>query len=629
MLLDNITCDNYFMKNYIAKLLGLIAAREFPQCYEGFIKVILENLQKTEDPIMIDMLLRIITCVLKECDDRSAIITGEMLPVILNVFKLSKHNQKNREKCLRIVAVLLNKLSFADGTDPDLITKNLDTNEVMENCISLCTTILISNPKLLFDIKKQTITILDILVRDMPIYSSKFFAQLIEPSWRLIVLELSLYTETIVFNKPIEYTEMEEILMEDENHVYTRGYESDDEDEIYGMEGLIIELIDFAIDLLKRKNVMEALQNVLLTFLLCVKGYLLMPHNSLILWKDDPNLYITEEYDEENINTVRNKTINLMKEIAKEIDNDQLLLFLKIVISEFKEGVNIENYREVLKLDDYNVLTPYFENMNNQPEYIFRRHEANLLIIGTLADDILMLQERNKISKEEIQELLKFLFSIISEPKKESLILVGRALWCIQCLLLLVRNDYDMLSQIFEGVSVALCHPLSDTSVRLIASQCITNICARLKTSDRNFDSEFVLKNFDRLIVLLDEVNEETLIIPIDCILEISKLNKEKALYIPLNAIHPIVKIYSKFYNEPTVGVKVLELIKLWCDDIRSAKILMNMFVPFAIFVFDEFFKSLGKVDQQFEVIKKTVMTEHGGGDMGIKTSLDMLPVSI
>jgi hypothetical protein len=151
--------QDYFLKNFIAKLLGLIAAREFPHCYEGFIKVILENLHNSTDPGMIDMLLRVIICVLKECDDRSAIITGDMLPVILNVFKISNKNQKNREKCLKIVGLLLNKLSYADGTDPELISRNLDANELIDNCLALFTSILISNPKLLFDIKKCTISV--------------------------------------------------------------------------------------------------------------------------------------------------------------------------------------------------------------------------------------------------------------------------------------------------------------------------------------------------------------------------------------------------------------------------------------------------------------------------------------
>ena len=257
-LLDKISTNDYYLKNFIAKVLGFIGAMEFPNCYESFIKILIDklnNLISNPDENQIDTILRIFLSVLKYCDDRCAIITYEVLPVIINIFKASKNNQKNREKCLIIISLLLNKLSYADGNDMDLLSKSLDTNALMENSISLFTSILVSNPKLLLDIKKWTIRILDILVRDMPIYSSKFFNLLIEPTWRLIVLELNLYCNSIVFNKEIEYTEEEEITMEEENHIYDHGYESDDDEETNGMEGLIMELIDFTVDLLKRNSV--------------------------------------------------------------------------------------------------------------------------------------------------------------------------------------------------------------------------------------------------------------------------------------------------------------------------------------------------------------------------------------
>jgi hypothetical protein len=127
---------------------------------------------------------------------------------------------------------------------------------------------------------------------------------------------------------------------------------------------------------------------------------------------------------------------------------------------------------------------------------------------------------------------------------------------------------------------------------------------------------------------LLQEVNEDTILIPIECIGALSAINKEKAMYVPFKASKLIVEIYSKFYNHPSIGVKILELIKLWCTDHRSARVLISLFVPFAIFVFDDFFRSLGKVDKTFEDIKRTVITEHGNANMSVKTSLDMLPVS-
>jgi len=460
----------------------------------------------------------------------------------------------------------------------------------------------------------------------MPIYSSKFYGQLIEPSWRLIVLELSLYTESIVFGNKIEYEEEEIYKMEDENHIYTRGYESDDEEEKYGVEGLIVELVDFSIDLLKRRNIMEALKSVLLTFLLCIKGYCLMPNHSITLWKDDPNMFITEEYDDENINTVRSKCLDLIKEITKEIDEDSLLKFLKILLSEFTHGLNADDYSEVKKLDDYNFLDPYLEKMNSDNFYIYRRHEANLLIIGSLAEDLVMLKDKNRLSKEDITELIQFLFMIISNPNKENCILVGRALWCVSRLLNLVKTDSVLLAAIFEGVSISLCHPNSDLSVKLVACQCLTNICMKIK--ETNYENDKMQMVYLKLISLINEANEDTLGIPIECITALSKINKEKAIAVPINASKLIVEIYSKYYNHPSIGAKILELIKIWCGDNRSARILIGLFVPLAIFVFEDFFKSLGKVDKAFEEIKRTVMTEHGGGaGLDVKANLDMLPV--
>ena len=482
-LLDKINTSDYFLKNFIAKVLGYIGAKEFPNCYESFIKILINKLNdliSKQDENQIDTILRIFICVLKNCDDRCAIITYEVLPVIINIFKSSKNNQKNREKCLIIISFLLNKLSYADGNDMDLLSKSLDTNALMENSISLFTSILVSNPKMLLDIKKYTIRILDILVRDMPIYSSKFFNLLIEPTWRLIVLELNLYCNSIVFNKEIEYTEEEEITIEEENHIYEHGYESDDDEETSGMEGLIMELIDFTVDLLKRNSVIDALRPALFTFLLCIKGYLLLPHNSIVLWKDNSNLYISEEYDEENINSVRSKTLGLIREISKEIEDEALINFIRLLIDELMKGINLDSYKEVIKLDDYNLVKPYLEKLNNDPLYIQMRQESNLLILGNISDDLFRLKEGQLLTKKETENLMNFLINLIKNVEKENSILIGRTIWCLSKLLCLVRNDIDYLTKIFESVSQTLINPKSDLSIQLVSAQCISIICQRL-----------------------------------------------------------------------------------------------------------------------------------------------------
>ena len=627
-LLDKLDTSDYFLKNFIAKVLGFIGGKEFPNCYESFIKILinkLNNLITKQDENQIDTILRTFISVLKNCDDRCAIITYEVLPVIINVFKSSKNNQKNREKCLILISFLLNKLSYADGNDMDLLSKSLDTNALMENSISLFTSILVSNPKMLLDIKKYTIRILDILVRDMPIYSSKFFNLLIEPTWRLIVLELNLYCNSIVFNKEIEYTEEEEITIEEENHIYEHGYESDDDEETNGMEGLIMELIDFTVDLLKRNSVIDALRPALFTFLLCIKGYLLLPHNSIVLWKDNSNLYISEEYDEENINSVRSKTLGLIREISKEIEDEALLSFIKLLIDELTKGINLDSYKEVIKLDDYNLVKPYLEKLNTDPLYVQMRQESNLLILGNISDDLFRLKESQLFSQKETENLMNFLINIIKNVEKENSILIGRTIWCLSKLLCLVRNDIDYLTKIFESVSQTLIHTNTDLSIQLVSAQCISIICQRLISQKKEIKSKYITKDYDALIEMLNNVNEDTRFIPIENLLFLTKLSKENALYIPLHHLTPVLKIYAENFNDNYIGPKILELIKIWCEDKRSAHCLIDKFIPIAIKVFEDFYRNnIGKTDDDFEEVKNTVMTEHSNPD--IKTSSDMLP---
>jgi hypothetical protein len=141
--LSNISMKDYFLKNFTAKSLGFIAGKEFPNCYESFIKILLDKLNSNNEinpnENEIDTILKILISVLNECDDACAIITGDVLPVIINIFKISKNNQKNREKCLIIISLVLNKLSYAGGNDIELLEKSLDKNSLMENSISLFT----------------------------------------------------------------------------------------------------------------------------------------------------------------------------------------------------------------------------------------------------------------------------------------------------------------------------------------------------------------------------------------------------------------------------------------------------------------------------------------------------------
>lgn len=92
-----------------------------------------------------------------------------------------------------------------------------------------------------------------------------------------------MYCRKVVFNEEFEFSEQEKQKLSEEGFEYSRGYESESEDEIFGIEGFILELIDLTVDLLKRQGMMEALQDHMLTLFLCLKSYSLLKHEHIIL----------------------------------------------------------------------------------------------------------------------------------------------------------------------------------------------------------------------------------------------------------------------------------------------------------------------------------------------------------
>jgi hypothetical protein len=103
--------------------------------------------------------------------------------------------------------------------------------------------------------------------------------------------------------------------------------------------------------------------------------------------------------------------------LLKELDDDPLLLsFIKILVSEFKDGLNVENYNEIIKLDDFNLLEEFFDKMNEDKNYIFQRHESNLLILGNLSEDLLTLNDKQMLDEGLITTIVDFLLETVSNP---------------------------------------------------------------------------------------------------------------------------------------------------------------------------------------------------------------------
>ena len=91
---------------------------------------------------------------------------------------------------------------------------------------------------------------LTVIFRDFINYSREQINNILQPAWKLLNFHLPIFTELLGYNSKIEDLAKEE----EETDM---GYESDDDTDVYGIEGMTLNLIDLLTSLVSRPNVQE------------------------------------------------------------------------------------------------------------------------------------------------------------------------------------------------------------------------------------------------------------------------------------------------------------------------------------------------------------------------------------
>lgn len=100
-----------------------------------------------------------------------------------------------------------------------------------------------TNPKSFFDIKKNALKCLTVIFRDFMNYSRDCINMILKPSWKLLNFHLPVFTEVLGYGTDIKALNENDEQTDDQDpssNEYVRGYESDDDQEVYGVEGMTL-----------------------------------------------------------------------------------------------------------------------------------------------------------------------------------------------------------------------------------------------------------------------------------------------------------------------------------------------------------------------------------------------------
>lgn len=173
----------------------------------------------------------------------------KVLPALFSAFTNDQVTAHGREQVLEVLYLCLRTVSWADGIDNDLVENCL--GETFNSWMALFLQIIQTNPKAYFDIKKNALKCLTVIFRDFINYSRDCINMILKPSWKLLNFHLPVFTEVLGYNVSLAALKENETDVEE----YQMGYESEDEEETYGVEGMTQQLIELLTTLVARPNV--------------------------------------------------------------------------------------------------------------------------------------------------------------------------------------------------------------------------------------------------------------------------------------------------------------------------------------------------------------------------------------
>ena len=427
LLIDNVKIfygkdKNYFMKNFIAKIIGIIGAKEIQSQQFNLIQTFLSEIKNENNKgnDINDMLLRILMFFLQESDDRAAIIAYDVIDAVLFIF--GKVNAKNKEKILQIIEMMMNKISYTDGTDDEFLVAQLDKNELYSKMISLFIDVLNVNEKFtqLCDIKKHILKIFQIFISDLPYYSKshKIKESIITDVVNLFYRGVNVYLSNLICNIPIQYTQEEQHQISNGEFEYKKGYESDTDEES-GFHGMIIEA------LILLNDIADYSDNELVgKLILCGKMYSIV---SECLIEDE-----SENEEVEDIINIRTLSQIFTKTLISKSKNDEILLqYVKSLFNELINGINYDIYSSI-------EIKKEVLGHSSISNFIY---ETDLYIIGALSNNIYDLYEKGKIILSDIEVIIKALLNLLSS--NASKMLTGRAIWTLCKLSMFYKNKNE------------------------------------------------------------------------------------------------------------------------------------------------------------------------------------------
>mmetsp|Transcript_2569 Transcript_2569/g.2406 ORF Transcript_2569/g.2406 Transcript_2569/m.2406 type:complete len:195 (-) Transcript_2569:57-641(-) len=181
-----------------------------------------------------------------------------------------------------------------------------------------------SNPKVHFDIKRNALKCLTVIFRDMVNYSKDSINMVLQPAWKLLNVNLSVYTESVGYGKPIEYTEAdrENLDPDDLRESTDYGIESEPEDEETGITGMTMQLIELLTSLANKGSMRTLISSGIVPLVTSVASYMILSKDQETAQVTDPSQFVNTNNESIYEHSVRNYCLDFLSQMIENFDDE-------------------------------------------------------------------------------------------------------------------------------------------------------------------------------------------------------------------------------------------------------------------------------------------------------------------
>jgi len=489
LILENIVSLEYKIAFHLGVMLGHIGDIEFSlqKPDSSVLDGILESLENEKEGDGLDGLFEALFIILRASDQKFTKYASKILASLFSAFVNAEGNECRRSKCLFLVYLCLRTFAWADGTDNELVAKCLD--DTFSPWMALIVSIFQTNPKTNFEIKRNALRVLVVLIRDFMNYTHAALNMILEPVWKLLTIHLPIYIHTVCYERNLERLPGDPEL----NYVKypfmdTEAFEDDEP----GIEGMTKQLIDLITTLIANPAISTLIRTGLGPFTSTLCAYLLLPESLLDSYKQSPLYFI--EGDElthgdggtelsENIRALVTRILeNLVENFGSStVDTLQTIALDCLTFNGMvKKPSKIPKKpgKEQSAYDSVSIYE-YVTEVYDKHEH-WRKYENGLYLLAFLSDDLFVALEKGQ-KFVNLPKIIEALSAICKSPYLyNSQNLLGRLLSAASETLQLYNKTNPIIMQFIEVSCNSLKGQFED-SVKYIACKCLVRCAHHLQ----------------------------------------------------------------------------------------------------------------------------------------------------